>query len=92
MTQVVNLKHVRADRAFVYIGRGSPWGNPFRIGEHGTRDEVIEKYRRWLPTQKHLMAALPMLRGRVLACFCKPEPCHGDILVELIENLSGPQA
>ena len=27
-----------------YIGRGSPLGNPFVIGVHGTRKEVIDKY------------------------------------------------
>lgn len=32
----------------VYVGRGTPLGNPFIIGKHGDRDEVIRKYRRWL--------------------------------------------
>jgi hypothetical protein len=26
------------------------------------------------------------LRGRRLVCFCKPLPCHGDIIVEYIEE------
>lgn len=30
------------------------------------------------------MAALPELKGR-LGCWCKPEACHGDVLVELLE-------
>lgn len=25
------------------------------------------------------------LEGKNLGCWCKPEACHGDILVELIE-------
>jgi Domain of unknown function (DUF4326) len=26
------------------------------------------------------------LQGKVLCCYCKPQPCHGDTLIELIEN------
>jgi hypothetical protein len=25
-------------------------------------------------------------RGKVLGCWCKPEACHGDVLIELIEG------
>jgi len=32
----------------VYIGRGSPWGNPFVIGRDGNRAEVIAKYEAWI--------------------------------------------
>jgi hypothetical protein len=31
-----------------------------------------------------LMESLDELDGKVLGCFCKPEPCHGDVLLELI--------
>ena len=73
----------------VYIGRGSKWGNPFKIGEDGTREEVIEKYRGYLwdmiqngdITRSDLMS----LRGKRLGCFCKPLPCHGDILIKAVE-------
>lgn len=67
----------------VYIGRPSIWGNPFVIGPHGTREEVIEKYREWIVRQPDLMAQLPTLKGKFLGCFCAPLPCHGDILAEL---------
>ena len=29
----------------LYVGRGSNWGNPYRIGYDGTRAEVIQKFR-----------------------------------------------
>jgi Domain of unknown function (DUF4326) len=35
----------------VYIGRGSKWGNPFRIGPDGDRVAVIAQYERWLAHQ-----------------------------------------
>lgn len=67
----------------VYIGRPSIWGNPFVIGRDGTRDDVIAKYRGWLMSKPELLAQLPALRGKVLACWCAPLACHGDVLVEL---------
>lgn len=31
-----------------------------------------------------ILARLPELRGKNLACFCKPgQPCHADVLLEL---------
>ena len=37
-TRVVNCKKEPYD---VYIGRPSKWGNPFKIGRDGSRQEVI---------------------------------------------------
>jgi hypothetical protein len=67
----------------VYIGRPSKWGNPFVIGRDGDRSQVIAKYREWVKTQPQLMLALPELKGRVLACWCAPQACHGDVLADL---------
>ena len=82
-TKVVNLKTEEYD---TYIGRGSIWGNPFRIGQHGTREEVIVKYRKYILNSPEKLARLPWLKGKRLGCFCKPLPCHGDVLVELIKK------
>jgi len=75
--------HCKREPYDIYIGRPSIWGNPFTIGPDGTRIEVIEKYRDYLLNNPKLLAALPMLRGKVLGCWCAPKSCHGDILVEL---------
>ena len=55
MCRVLN-KHAAAryDGA-IYIGRGSKWGNPFRIGVDGDRAAVIAKHARWLRDQHHLL-------------------------------------
>jgi hypothetical protein len=45
MTTVVNRKQTQAYD--VYIGRPTLFGNPFRVGTDGTRDEVIAKFRTW---------------------------------------------
>jgi hypothetical protein len=73
----------KRERHHVYIGRPSKWGNPFVVGKHGTREQVIERYERWLLGNDALMAALPELRGKVLGCWCAPRACHGDVLVGL---------
>lgn len=65
----------------VFIGRPGKWGNPFFIGRHGDRDEVCVRYEKWFWTQPQLVAALPELRGKHLACYCSPLRCHGDFLL-----------
>ena len=76
--------HCKKDKYDVYIGRPGPWGNPFVVGEHGTREEVVEKYAEWLLEQPNLVAkAQKELKGKVLGCWCAPKLCHGDILSEI---------
>lgn len=67
----------------VYIGRPGPWGNPYVIGRDGTREEVITQYEAYLRGNQGLRARLPELRGKVLGCWCAPQPCHGDVLARL---------
>ena len=82
-TQVVHCKKSKYD---VYIGRPSDWGNPFVIGKDGDRDDVIRKYRAWITRQPDLLARAKIeLRGRRIACWCKPEACHGDVLAEIAD-------
>ncbi len=84
MTQVVHCKNEPFD---VYIGRPSKWGNPFRIGKDGSREDVIEKYRHWILANPSLMARLRSeLKGKTLGCWCKPNACHGDVLAELADK------
>jgi hypothetical protein len=80
-TTVVNLRRQEYD---VYIGRGSKWGNPFRIGQDGTREVVIAKYETYVLERPDLLTALEELRGKRLGCYCKPMACHGDVLVRLL--------
>lgn len=81
MCKVLNKHAVGIPVGSVYIGRGSKWGNPFRIGPDGDRAAVIAKHERWLADQHHLLRAIDELRGRNLVCFCAPLPCHGDLLM-----------
>jgi len=68
----------------VYIGRPSKWGNPFVIGRDGSREEVVEKYRRYA-LDRFELSELQELKNKDLVCWCSPAPCHGDVLLELVE-------
>ena len=92
LCQVVNMQRASYD---VYIGRKGKgedgyFGNPFRIGKDGTRDEVVEKFRVWFlrrvsvdPSYRKRVLAL---RGKKLGCFCKPQACHGDVIAEWVNS------
>jgi hypothetical protein len=67
----------------VYVGRPTKWGNPFAIGSDRNRFEVIGMYRTYIASDQSLMHELETLRGKDLACWCAPAPCHADILLEL---------
>ncbi len=82
MTRVININS--GEKYDICIMRPSKWGNPFRIGLHGTREEVIEKHLDYILEFPELLFFLHELKGKVLACCCKPLPCHGDNLVNLI--------
>ncbi len=50
-------------------------------------DLAVRLYRHWLlrtPAGLRLQEDIDELRGKILGCFCKPNPCHGDVLVELL--------
>jgi len=72
----------------IYIGRGSPWGNPYVIGVNGSRLEVIAKYRAY--AERMLKAnpnwLKPLVDADGLVCYCKPEKCHGDVIINLISK------
>ncbi len=95
MTKVIKYKRgVVIDDTYVYIGRkfalfkqDSKWANPYVIGKDGTREEVIEKYRTYLLGREDLMAALGELKDKTLICWCFPLACHGNVLIELAEEL-----
>ena len=85
-TSVVNMRYNKAD---VNCGRGSFFGNPYKIGVDGTRDEVCDKYatlfRKRLqdPTFR---AKVLLLKGRKLGCWCKPLRCHVDTIKSYLDN------
>ena len=101
MTRVIHIKDKELGGSTfsdneVYIGRPnntyygtSIWGNPFVIGRDGNREEVIHKYEDYIMSDEMwptIWANLHTLRGKDLVCYCKPQACHGDVLVKLVDR------
>jgi len=102
-TRVVNILHESHD---VYIGRpgrgmAGPFGNRYKIGRDGTREEVLEKYRADFYEKvkdPDFRKKIEVLRGKRLGCFCVREAwspgdqgpivCHGQIIADWIERHS----
>jgi hypothetical protein len=70
----------------VRIDRSTEYGNPFILGDDGTRDEVCDAYAKYyLPHKPSIKAKLANLRGKVLVCHCYPERCHGEALLKEVQ-------
>lgn len=98
MAKVLNIKKCgyKIPDGAVYVGRASPkyklpaskWGNPYKVGIDGTREEVIAKYHFYVQAMR---TNLRELEGKDLVCWChtwdgkgeNPRYCHADILLEL---------
>ena len=90
-TRVAHLRSppAGAGQRLVRIDRRTRWGNRFRIGRDGTREEVIERYRLELRERVSRgtvsLDDLAALKGAVLLCWCSPLACHGDVLARAAE-------
>jgi hypothetical protein len=85
----MKVVHCKKEPYDVYIGRPSKWGNPFVIGEDGTREEVIKKYEEWIRGRPDLLNDISELKDKVLGCWCSPQSCHGDVLVKILKEQEG---
>jgi len=113
--KVVNTKHVASPddgslpEGVVYIGRRQHWGkirtfpaspftNYFSVKRYG-REEALRRFEDKLRSRPDLMARIPELEGKTLACWCAgkegtPEIltadddlfCHGQILLRVLRE------
>lgn len=84
-----------SDKNNIYIGRNmnfyvpgtnaSKWANPFTVKKYGV-EQCTEMYKNYILTNKELMDSLDELRGKTLGCWCHPDKCHGDILIQLMKE------
>jgi len=103
--RVVNQKHAQYTVYIGRSGRGafSVLGNPVIRGDlcpvcgqvHDYRGDTLPCFERYararMETDSSYRAAILALTGQVLGCFCKPGPCHGDILIKLWGELMAPK-
>ena len=89
----------------LYIGRNaskyanrdipeSKWSNPYKSGNcaGGSLEDVLEKYEIYVRNNPFLMNSLHELRDKQLGCWCKPKPCHADVLLKLYNEICGDRA
>jgi len=86
MCQVVNKYKSDYD---VDIQRGTIWGNPFSDSD---RAHNIARYKPYIikkiKSGDITIEMLKSLRGKRLGCTCHPLPCHGDIIVAIVNKLT----
>jgi hypothetical protein len=85
-----NPDHVYIGRNMVFYvpgAKASKWANPFNVKKYG-RDECLKLYKKHIMENPKLMKRIRKeLQGKVLGCWCKPEACHGDVLLKILEEL-----
>ena len=87
-----------SDSQYVYIGNWhwliplqTKWGNPaakLLKGKDRYDMKKIMEAIQWYK-ENHLPKVLDQvheLKGKILGCWCKPLPCHGDVLAELADK------
>ena len=94
---VVNLKE-RVDgerpKYDIYCGRpwqefpGSVWANPYSTFKM-SEEEALRKYEEYFWNTSILVENVKMLKGKTLACWCKPKPCHAEFLCALANKEDG---
>ncbi len=87
LARVLNKKTHGIPAGATYIGRGSPWGNPFPMVRESDRESVIRQFEVY--ARDRLVREpdwLAPLRGRDIVCFCAPRACHGHVIQILIED------
>lgn len=93
--QIIN-RHTTSDipRDAIYVGRGTPLGNPYEISKDDSREDVIAAYRHWINykisiSDPVVLAGLGALReDSTLICSCHPLPCHAEVIEEVWRDWS----
>lgn len=102
----MKVVHIRSHAFTHYIGRGwmpkaptgkvqpvqAGLGNPFVIDGLRTRARAIEEYEAWARSQAGIMERIKALpEDAVLGCWCRPQPCHGDVIIKIWKELHNVQ-
>lgn len=76
------IKVAQKEGIYCRIDRNSIWGNPFIMDEDGDRETVVENYADYLRKRPSLIRQKELISGKILACWCYPERCHGHVLIK----------
>lgn len=82
-----NSVYIGRDMSFYVEGAtASKWENPFNLKDY-SMESVLELYRLHIEmSPDNLKEQLHELEGKELGCWCYPNPCHGDILMNMLKK------
>lgn len=95
--QRIQLKRTKGWRKppnTIVVSRPSKWGNPYAVGESfptlgdaalcKDNAHAVRMFRLYVSAADKAPEIRRELRGKNLACWCKPgDPCHADVLLEI---------
>ena len=79
-------------------GMNGYFGNPIIVGQrcdrcgqrHTSGGSTLDCYREYLKEKLQqsqvFSACCNNLKDKTLVCFCKPKPCHGDVLAKYVDE------
>jgi hypothetical protein len=94
-TTVIHIRNRKPGDVYIGrsgSGEDGYFGNPYRVGarcsrcgeRHSDAESTLPCFREYflsrLKTDEVFKKQVRALRGKRLVCFCKPGPCHGDII------------
>lgn len=85
-TDLALIAWAKETNRFIPIDRRSDWGNPFVMDADGDRDTVCNSYELFFQLKLSLHVRISELQGAVLGCWCYPNRCHGDYLIQQLEQ------
>lgn len=92
MTKVAHTNRLSADVTkdqTLYVGRPTDYGNPFKIGPDGNRDDVIRKFTEWwLHDDRTALRKRAVIecRDKILLCWCFPDRCHANVIADYVNG------
>lgn len=87
--------YIGRDMSFYVDGAyKSKWHNPYKVakprkiykkGAYHSLEDSLDLYEKYIRSSK-LIDEIDELRGKTLGCWCKPNKCHGDILIKILNE------
>ena len=84
-------KWLSEDPNNTYVGRdhgctkGSIFQNPYNLNDFD-RKTAVQKYKEHIHSTPELLKEVETLRNKNLGCFCYPEECHAQVLLDILYN------
>lgn len=80
--------YISAKLKYVVATEDSIWRTPYHRLEKENKEAGLQAYEKYVRENTELLRQIPHLSDTAteLACWCRPDRCHGDVLVKLIDE------